>query len=192
MSKNTSQRNVFLQIGFRSSEREGTLKTIELLGVPGERTGSGKYVVNDRMRRFFDDLIVRKLFRDSRYLPSCDFEYLKIWLHDTDSMKEDLDYDIPKIDKRDLTLRPSSSTSQLDHICVLDNELKGSEYEKWRSTCESLFTPLFGNFMTPPEPPSVLKNIPLVRMAGSIAEKVDPYLKMKQNTFFNALIVQID
>ena len=192
MSKNNSQRNVFLQIGFRSSEREGTLRTIELLGVPGERAGSGEYVVNDRMRRFFDDLIVRKLFRDSRYLPACDFEYLKIWLHNTDSVNDNLDYDIPKTDERDLMLRPSFSTSQLDYICILDNELKGSEYEQWSSTCKSLFAPLFSSFVTPPEPPSILKNIPLVKMASSIAEKVDPYLKMKQNTSFNALIVQID
>ena len=28
--------------------------------------------------------------------------------------------------------------------------------------------------------------------AEEVAEKVDPYLKMKQSTFFNALIIQID
>jgi hypothetical protein len=192
MSQESGSKKVFLQIGFRSSERDGSLRTIELFGIPGERSSNGEYAVSEKTQRFFDDLIVRKLFRDSRQLPYCDFEHLKIWLYNMDTRDEERGYDIPRIDDRDLKIRSDISSSRLERIYVLDNELTGREYERWRRTSEALFTPLFSKFLAPPEPPSILKNIPLVRFAEEVAEKVDPYLKMRQSAFFNALIIQID
>jgi hypothetical protein len=192
MSQRSDSEKVFLQIGFRSPEREGSLRTIELFGIPGERLGNGEYIVSEKTQRFFDDLIVRKIFRDSRRLPSCDFEHLKIWLYDIDVKDEERGYEIPRIDERDLKIRSDVGSSRLERIYVLDNELDGREYELWKKTAEALFIPLFSKFLTPPEPPDILRNIPLVKFAEEIAEKVDPYLKMRQSVFFNALIIQID
>jgi hypothetical protein len=192
MSRGSNSEKVFLQIGFRSSEREGSLRTIELFGVPGERLSNGEYTVSEKTRQFFDDLIVRKIFRDSRRLINCDFEHLKIWLYDMSTKDGERGYEVPIIDDRDFAIRSNTSSSKLERIFILDNELTGHDYDTWRETAESLFNPLFGKFLTPPEPPDIFKNIPLVRFAEDVAEKLDPYLKMRQAVFFNALIIQID
>lgn len=185
---------VFLQIGFRSSEREGSLRTIELCGVPGEKSSDGQYAVNEKTQRFFDDLIVRKIFRDSRHFQECNFEHLKIWLYDTDITNENRGYEIPVIDKKDFLIHSSFRSSTLERIYVLDNSVDPREYGIWKRNAEDLFTPLFSKFITPPETPDILKNIPLFKFVEDIAEKVDPHLKMRQDLLckFNALIIQID
>jgi hypothetical protein len=191
MSSKFNSEEVFLKIAFRSSEKIGTLKTIELVGVPGERLRSGEYIVTEKTQHFFDDLMIRKIFRESRRLPSCDFEYLKIWLYDMNESNENRGYKIPQIDGRDLVIH-SKTASSLEQIYVLDNELIDREKEEWVKTAEDLFTPLFHKFITPPEPPNILRNHPLTKIIETIGETVDPHLKMKQAIFFNALIIQID
>lgn len=192
MAQNNFSKNVFIEIGFRSSEEGGGIETIELLGVPGKRTNDGQYTVDRKVQLFFDDLIVKKLFYDSRKLLNCNFEHLKIWLYDTDTKDEERGYKIPKIDKNDLSIRSDTKSSKLERIYVLDNELTEREYRAWEENCIELFTPLFTRFLAPPEPPEILKSMPFMKLAGEVAEKFDPYLSMKQNVFFNALIIQID
>jgi hypothetical protein len=195
MSQRFNSKEVFLQIGFRSSE-PGGIKTIELFGVPGERLSNGEYAVSEKVQRFFDDLIVRKIFRDSRRLPDCDFQHLKIWLYDMDAKEEDLGYEVPRLDERDLEIYSDFSSSKLERIYVLDNELAGYEYKLWKRTAETLFTPLFSKFLAPPDtlptPPDIFRNSPLGKFVEEMAEKVDPYFRMRQSVFFNALIIQID
>jgi len=182
---------VFLNIGFRSPEPDGRLRTIEMFGIPGERLKNGQCVVSEKAQRFFDDLIVKKIFRESRRLPDCNFEYLKIWLYDSNKKDEERGFTVPKIDNRDLEIRSNVELSRLERIYVLDNGLKDSEYERWKRTVATLFTPLFGEFIAPPgsssDAPSWVANT-----LGKLVESVDKYTKMKQSLFFNALIIQID
>jgi len=186
---------IFLEIGFRSPESEGSLRTIELFGVPGERLPNGECIVNQKVQRFFDDLIVRKLFYQGRQLPDCNFEYLKIWLYDTETRDAQRGYDIPKIDRYDLEISSNNTLSKLEKIYVLDNGLTNSEYERWAKTAEQLFNPLFKKFILPPEPPSIEANSifnPLLKLVENIHESLDSYSNLKRNLFFNALIIQID
>lgn len=195
---------IYLEIGFSSPEADGNLKTIELLGVPGERLNNGECVVSNEIKSFFDKLIVRELFRQSRFLPNCNFEHLKIWLYDTEVGNNERRYSVPKIDRRDLAIRCNVSDSKLERIYVLDNELTGQEYESWKRDAENLFNPLFKKFKAPPELPSFfteesIDNNPLIQLfripieaIDKINEGLDPYAKMKQNLFFDALIIQID
>lgn len=192
MSKEYELENVFLEIGFRSPEKEGSLKTIQLFGIPGDKLRNNTYVVGEKTKSFFDDLIVRPIFRDSRRLHNCKFEHLKIWLYDTNVRNEERGYKIPKIDNRDLDIHSNFSSSQLEHIYILDNELSGNEYKIWERNAEDIFTPLFKQFIVPPEPPSIFKNSPFIKFMEEVTDKVDPYFKMKQKVIFNALIIQID
>jgi hypothetical protein len=196
MSRYSSSENPFLEIGFRSASSEGTLQTIELIGVPGERLPNGEYAVSDKVRKFFDDLIVRSLFRKSRFIPECDFRTLKIWLYDTEISNQERGYEIPKIDQRDLRLRENNMVSKLESIYILDNELEGKEYGLWKKICKELFGTLFANFIAPPEPPSIIADNPLfqplVQMMDNLTGAVDHYGQMKKKLFFNALIIQVD
>lgn len=192
MTSKFNSEKVFLKIGFRSSEQIGTLKTIELLGVPGERLRNSEYMVTEKTQHFFDDLMIRKIFRDSRRLPGCDFEYLKIWLYDMNENDENRGYEIPQIDERDLVIHSNFNASSLKQIYVLDNGLTGREKEKWVRTAKDLFTPLFSKFLRPPETPDIFRSNPFTKLVEGVAETVDPYFKMKQAIFFNALIIQID
>ncbi|NEO57936.1 MAG: hypothetical protein F6K54_35710 [Okeania sp. SIO3B5] len=195
---------IYLEIGFRSPETYGNLKTIELLGVPGQRLNNGECVVNEKTQKFFDKLIVRELFRQSRLLPNCSFEYLKIWLYDTEIENNERGYSIPTIDRGDLEIRSNIPGSKLERIYVLDNELTAQEYQIWKRDAENLFNPLFRQFIAPPELPSLLTEEsiannpftqvfkPLVEGIEKTTEALDKYAKMKQSLFFNALIIQID
>ncbi|NES01655.1 MAG: hypothetical protein F6K22_01715 [Okeania sp. SIO2F4] len=195
---------IYLEIGFRSPETYGNLKTIELLGVPGERLNNGECVVGNKTKNFFDTLIVRELFRQSRFLPNCNFEYLKIWLYDTEIGNNERGYSVPTLDRGDLEIESNIPDSKLERIYVLDNELTGQEYQSWRRNAENLFNPLFRKFMAPPELSSFsteesIANNPLIQLFKPIVEvidktneTIDKYAKMKQSLFFNALIIQID
>ncbi len=100
MSRYSSSENPFLEIGFRSASSKGTLQTIQLIGVPGEQLANSEYAVSEKVRLFFDDLIVRTLFRKSRSTPDCDFHTLKIWLYDTETPNRERGYEIPEIDQK--------------------------------------------------------------------------------------------
>ncbi|GGA18990.1 hypothetical protein [Okeania sp. KiyG1] len=200
----TPQEKIYLEIGFRSPETYGNLKTIELLGVPGQRLNNGECIVNEKTQKFFDKLIIRELFRQNRFLPNCNFEYLKIWLYDTEIENNERGYSVPTIDRGDLEIRSNIPGSKLERIYVLDNELSGQEYQSWKRDTENLFNPLFRKFIAPPEFPSLLTEEsiadnpliqlfkPLVEGIDKITETADQYAKMKQSLFFNALIIQID
>ncbi|NEP56225.1 MAG: hypothetical protein F6K31_04265 [Symploca sp. SIO2G7] len=195
MTKSYEPEKIFLEIGFRSPESEGSLRTIELLGVPGEKLPNGECVVNQKVQRFFDDLIVRRIFYQSRQLPDCNFEYLKIWLYSTDTRDAQKEYAVPQLDSRDLEISSNNPLSKLEKIYVLDNGLKNSEYARWKKTAEQLFNPLFQKFVLPPEPPSIEANSifnPLLKFVENVHDSLDSYSNLKRNLFFNALIIQID
>jgi hypothetical protein len=201
MQSSSNNENVFLRIGFRSPEKEGSLTSIELFGIPGKTSTTDQVDSSEKIKRFFDDLIARAIFRKARLMPECDFEYLKIWLYDTETKDAERGYQIPQIDKSDLEIPSNVPSSKLELIYVLDNQLTGREYERWEKIARELFTPLFLKFIAPPELPSELANNPFVKLMeaspfGKALEMVnstlDPYSPMKQKLFFNALIIQID
>ena len=196
MTSSFEPKKVFLQVGFRSPEQAGSLRTIEIFGIPGEKLQRGDYVVTDKSKKFFDDLIVRKPFRKSRLLPDCNFEYLKIWLCDLDVDNSKRGYDIPKVDKNDLKIKSTVRSSNLEYIYILDNGLSGNDYTLWEQTVKDLFSILFIGFVPPPTAPEELANNPFVKLVESLTDPIrdnlDPYGKIKQNLFFNALIIQID
>ena len=201
MVSSSNNETVFLRIGFRSLEKEGSLTSIELFGVPGKGSTTGQVDINQQIQHFFDNLIARPIFRKARLIPECHFQSLKIWLYDTETKDDERGYQIPPIDERDLEITSHVSSSKLEVIYVLDNHLTGREYERWEKIAMELFTPLFIKFIAPPELPSELANNPLVKLMeaspfGKALEMVnttlDPYSNMKQNLFFNALIIQID
>ena len=192
MSRKAEPEDIYLEIGFRSPEPDGSLRTIELFGVPGQQLRSGECTVTKKTQQFFNDLIISKIFRESRRLHNCDFQQLKIWLYDTEARNSESGYQLPTIDNRDLEIRSNVSASKLEIIYVLDNELTGQEYERWRKNVEDLFTPLFREFIAPPEPPSILADNPVVKMFEAMNDTIDWYSQMKKSLFFNALIIQVD
>ena len=141
-------------------------------------------------------MIVRKLFQRSRFLPDCDFEYLKIWLYDLDVGDSKRGYDIPKLDEHDLKIKSTVSSSKLESIYVLDNGLNANAYVLWKKTVKELFSPLFINFVAPPTPSEEIANNPVFKLiepfTDRLRDSLDPYGEIKQKLFFNALIIQID
>lgn len=201
MPRSYNNETVFLRIGFRSSEPEGRLTNIELFGVPGKTSTTGQVDSSEKIKHFFDDLIARTIFRKARLIPECDFQYLKIWLYDTETTDAERGYQIPQIDERDLEITSNVPSSKLEFIYVLDSQLTGREYERWEKIARELLTPLFIKFIAPPEMPSELANNPFVKLIESssffkalemVNNTLDPYSNMKQKLFFNALIIQID
>ncbi len=193
--------DLFLKLGLRSPEPDAILHSIEIFGIPGSYTKAGEPTITPKTRKFFDDLIARTIFREARRLPDCDFEYLKIWLYDTETPDAERGYDVPQLDNRDLEIRSNQVSSQLQFIYVLDNALTGNEYQQWRQTTNRLFRPLFMNFTIPPEPPSELTDnslfqafveSPLGKAFQSFSQNLDPNVELKKSLFFNALIIQID
>lgn len=194
-------KDLFLRLGLRSPEPDAILNSIEIFGIPGSYTKAGEPTITPKTRKFFDDLIARTIFQEARRLPDCNFEYLKIWLYDTETPDAERGYDVPQLDARDLEIRSNQFSSQLQFIYVLDNPLTGDEHQQWRQTTNRLFRPLFRNFTMPPEPPSELTEnpmfqafveSPLGKAFQSFNKNLDPNLELKKNLFFNALIIQID
>jgi hypothetical protein len=122
----------------------------------------------------------------------------------------DRGYSIPSLDEHDLEITSNVSSSKLEKIYVLDDQLTGTEYKQWAKTANDLFSPLFLKFSSPPEMPTELANHPLVKLIdssplvqliesspfgralGTFSQTLNPHSEMKQNLFFNALIIQID
>lgn len=192
MPRNIEREKVFLQIGFNASERTGSLQTIELIGMPGEKLANGECVISPKTQHFFDDLIVKPIFAESRRLRNCNFGYLKIWLYDPDTRDNQRGYEVPKIDNQDLKISSNITDSELVNIYVLDNGLKGEEYKQWEQTAEILFSPLFRKFVAPPSLPDAFNENPLFKFIDSVVNTVDKYGEMKRSLFFNNLIIQID
>jgi len=193
MSDFSQSKNVFLATVFSSDSPENSLQTIEVVGVPGEKLSNGEYSVNDKVKNLLDDLVIKRIFYKSRSIRECDFQFLKIWLYETDISNSKRGYEIPKIDDQDLSIyRSQNSSSKLKLIHVLDNGLEGEEKKKWEKVCQELFGSLFDKFIVPLEPPSMIKDNPLVNLFANIIESVDPYAKDKQDLYFDALIIQID
>jgi hypothetical protein len=199
-----------LRIGFESSSDQGTLKKIELFGVPGKSSANNQLAISPNIRSFFDDLIARVIFRKACLVRECDFQSLKIWLYDTQTKNRDRGYQIPSLDEHDLEIASNVSSSKLEKIYVLDNQLTEKEYEQWAKIANDIFLPLFLKFSSPPEMPTELANHPLVKLIessplvqliesspfgrafGTVGQTLNPYSEMKQKLFFNALIIQID
>lgn len=130
MQPSANNETAFLRIGFRSPENEGSLTSIELFGVPGKSSTAGKVNINQQIQHFFDDLIARVIFRKARLIPECEFQYLKIWLYDTETKDAARGYQIPRLDENDLKIISNAPSSKLEVIYVLDNQLRGREYER--------------------------------------------------------------
>ncbi|MEO0769453.1 MAG: hypothetical protein AAFY72_08460 [Cyanobacteria bacterium J06649_4] len=192
MHNESSAEEVYFQTSYRSfSEAEG-LNEIELLGIPGELQPNGEYIVNKEITGFFEDLIAKELFRGSRKQTHYQFESLKVWLYDTTLKTELLGDKFPSLTEK--TLRIDSPIEQSELICiyVVENDFLMDEYVVWKEACEQLLRPLFHRFVPPPDPPDVLKDFLVMRFGMDLTNKLDLYLSMRKNMFFNALIVQMD
>jgi len=190
---------IFLQIGFNSSKNDGTLKSIEVTGIPGERLPNGKCVVSEKAQHFFDDLIVKPIFQKSRQMQSCNFRHLKIWTYHPDIEESKRGYKVPNIDQNDLKIVSETFHSGLHTIIVLDNGLTGESYQRWKTICIELFSQLFARFVAPPKPPEFERRLPNLKFIDTIFSgidsmmtKVDKYGEMKRSLFFDTLIIQID
>lgn len=193
MLRSSQSKDVFLTATLESSHRDGNLRTIEIIGIPGTNQ-NGKYILSETMRCFFDDLIAKPIFRSSRRVHNLDWKFLKIWLYTIDEEEEDEEYQVPTIDERDLEIQSNFPDSNLQLIYVLDNDLMGAKYQRWKKMAEAIFTPLFKEFVAPPELPSSLPFAinPLSQFIESLDSRLDPYAKMKRELFFDTLIIQID
>ena len=192
LSMTQDSENIYTAVGFRSSEPDGTLRTIELFGLPGQKNRDDQVVFMPERQSFFDDLIVRKIFRQSCKIRNCDFKHLQIWLYNTQLRNKDQGYSVPEIDERDLVIKSNFPFSRLEQIYVLNNNLEESEYQEWRSIVEELFTPLFSQFVPPPEIPKTIAEKQIFKPFENLFESLDTYGKMKQEVWFNSLIIQID
>lgn len=188
------QEAVFMTVILQSNHRDSILKEIEIIGVPGTKNRSGRYVPSELMQRFFDDSIARPIFQTSRHIPNLDWKSLKIWLYTIDEGEEGQGYQVPQLDDRDLEIKSNIPDSHLQFIYVLDNELPKAEYRRWKKTAESLFTPLFRQFVAPPEFPSSFPfpTNPFSGLIQSLDNRLDPYAQMKRDLLFDTLIIQVD
>jgi hypothetical protein len=180
--------NVYLSTTFQSPEKNGFLQTIKVHGVPGQELKDGKCTIDNEMLHFCTDAIVGKIFRRSLAL-KCEFQHLEIWLYDSNIDRSKISYLLPEIDEYDLLITSKLLTSKLKQIYVLDNKLDGDVLRHWHKEVESLFQPLFEEFVMMPDN---LKSFPILKNIESVTSKVIPHYEMKQNLFFDTLIVQVD
>jgi hypothetical protein len=188
MPRTSKSQDIVLNVTLESTHRDSKLKQMDIIGVPGQNQ-NGKNILSDTVFGFLDDTIGRPIFAASRQIPNLDWQKLTIWLYPTD--EDSLGYQIPTIDDRDLELK-SNVESILKSIYILDNDLKGNEYRRWKKTSEDIFTPLFRKFVDPPQLPSSFSFNPFGSFIESLDSRIDPYAKMKRELFFDALIIQVD
>ena len=167
--------------------------TIEIIGIPGRETLDGQCNVNEKIERFFDDCIAKPIFKaNSRF--NQDFSSFKIWLYDTEEDQDHQGYVTPDLD-HSVELSASTTTSMLKVIYILNDDISDFDYRFWRRSVEAIANSLFKAFAALPELPGSLPTAatenPFSRLQKFL-EGRDPYAQMKQELFFDALIVQID
>ena len=180
--------NIYLSISFRSPETSGSLQTIKLHGVPGQELSNGESIVDNEMKNFCSDTIVGKIFRRSLDLNS-EFKRLEIWFYNSNTARQEISYLLPEVNERDLLIPSNISTSKLKQIYVLDNELEGDALIDWHQEVKSLFKPLFEEFVIMSEN---LKSVPLFKGIEHVISKGILHYEMKQNLFFDTLMIQVD
>lgn len=189
MPRTSKSQTIFLKVTLESDHPDSKLNQIEIIGIPGQ-SQNGKNILSDAVFCFLDDTIGRPIFAASRQIPKLDWQKLTVWLYPTD--KDSLGYQVPTIDDRDLELKSNVRESNLKLIYVLDNDLKGNEYRRWKNDAKAIFTTIFKNFVPPPQLPSSFSFNPFGSFIESLDSRIDPYAKMKRELFFDALIIQID
>ena len=189
MPRTSKSQKIVLNLTLESDHPDSKLKQMDIIGVPGQNQ-NGKNILSDTVFCFLDDTIGRPIFAASRQIPKLDWQKLTVWLCATD--EDSLGYQVPTIDDRDLEMKSNIPESNLKLIYVLDNDLKGNEYRRWKKTSEDIFTPLFKKFVPPPQLPSSFSFNPFGSFIESLDSRIDPYAKMKRELFFDALIIQID
>lgn len=189
MPRTSKSPTTFLKVTLESDHPDSKLNQIKIIGIPGQ-SQNGKNILSDAVFGFLDDTIGRPIFAASRQIPKLDWQKLTVWLYPTD--KDSLGYQVPTIDDRDLELKSNVRESNLKLIYVLDNDLRGNEYRRWKNDAEAIFMPLFKKFVAPPQLPSSFSFNPFGSFIESLDSRIDPYAKMKRELFFDALIIQID
>ncbi len=194
MSRSSQPKTVFIDVAFSSSEG-GSLQNIVLIGLPVKESANGELINSDDVKKCFDDLIVRPLFRKSRSIRECNFEFLKIWLYDARILNEkERGYVIPQINinRGDLAILSQNSYSKLKTIYVLDNELKEEIRQEWTKNCQKLFSISFNEFVTSSEKTQASRSSVVGRFLENLENSVDPYAREKKELTFDSLIIQID
>lgn len=189
MQHRSKNRNTSLSLTLESGHDDGNLDQIQIIGVPGQYQ-NGKNILSDTVFCFLDDTIGRPIFAASRQIPKLSWQKLTVWLYPTD--EDSLGYQVPTIDDRDLKIKSNVRESNLKLIYVLDNDLRGNEYRRWKNDAEAIFMPLFKKFVAPPQLPSSFSFNPFGSFIESLDSRIDPYAKMKRELFFDALIIQVD
>lgn len=190
MSSKCDSDKVFLTASFSYPGNDKKFKKIEIIGVPGKKSANDHDVVEEEIKKLFNNLIIKTILKKSNSLHDCNFDSLKIWLYDMKESNENYGYQIPEIKESYFVMYSSLKISNLERIYVFDNELTGREQEEWKKTAKYLFTPLFNNFVTPPELPEELRNNPVSKFIERGVEIFTPSIKIKQTISFNALIIK--
>ncbi len=181
---------VYLQINLESQQEEDSLRTIDVFGVPSERSKSGEYEVSEQIYGFFELFVAKELFKTNRTLSQYSFESVKIWLYDTRESREAQGYTVPSADLETIRISSEVKDSELKYISVLDAGLTETQRPTWETGCKELLTPLFQRFISPEEPPAILHEFLQMRLGVKLANKLDLYFNMRKNMCFDALIVQ--
>ena len=180
----------YLPIAFDSQIEEDNLKRIDFMGVPAERLEGGEYRVSENSENFLNDCVAKGLFKANRTLSQYSFESLKIWLYDTNKPRNSQGYPLPEEDKIAFKLSSHLEASELKCISVVDVGLSGNQHKLWKNGCEELLKPMFSRFIAPPDPPDVLKDFLAMRFGARLSTRLDLYLSMRKNIFFDSLIVE--
>lgn len=98
------------------------------------------------------------------------------------------------LDSNDIKIVSSISGSNLIAIYVLDNNLKGNEYIKWKEKSERLLSSLFSRFIALPKISQEKMGIfsSFAKVIETSLSTLDKHANLKSNLFFDSLIVQID
>jgi len=180
----------YLPIVFKSQKEEDNLKSIEIFGVPAERLQNDECYISENAKNFLNDCVAEGLFTANRTLSQYSFESLKIWLYNTSKPQDSQGYPCPSRGQIAIELPSHLEASELTSISIVDIGLSGKPYQLWESGCEELFKPMFSRFIAPPDPPDVLKEFLQMRFGTRLSTRLDLYLSMRKNMYFDALIVE--
>lgn len=180
----------YLKVDFGVQQEGDNLKSIEIFGVPTEQLENGQVVVSEKVHSFLEMFIAKEMFEANRTLSKYSFESLKIWLYDTSKAREEQGFSLPSREQEAIVFSSNLPESELKYISVIDIGLTGNPKVLWEKACDELLTILFKRFVSPPDPPDVLKEFMLMRFGEQLTNKLDLYLSMRKNMCFDALIVQ--